>query len=63
MVSMSDAKAVPSRNENILVYPISVCTVRQRTRGTRAPSGTQTTDGNYDNFLEEFIKLTPTMEL
>lgn len=39
-----------------------VCTVRQRTRGIRAPGGTQTTDRNSANFLEEFIKLLSTME-
>lgn len=60
MFSMSDAGDVPSRNERL---SISICTVKQRTRGTRTPSGIQTTDGNSDNFLEASIKLPPTMEL
>jgi len=42
---------------------ISICSLRETTRGTRAPSGMQTTDGNSDNFLEELIKLPPTTEL
>lgn len=39
---------------------ISICTVRQKTRESRTPSDIQTTAGNSDNFLQEFIKLSPT---